>query len=69
MLTKPYPTDLYPLSNIHLAEHRTKPANMPDIAYSDWFELKGYQDVQAQFNVYGNVLPDDFQVSVLTGQA
>nr|KAG5709283.1 hypothetical protein BaRGS_018035 [Batillaria attramentaria] len=36
---------LYPLSHIHLAKYRTKPSNIPDYAWSDFGELRGYQDV------------------------
>lgn len=54
---------LYPQSRIHLAQHRTKPDGLPEIAWSAFNELRSFQDVAA-LNVeepYGPI-PDSFQV-------
>ncbi|KAK7098055.1 iduronate 2-sulfatase-like [Littorina saxatilis] len=61
-------TDLYPLSNIQLAPHRTVPPQMPPIAFSTFGELRKFEDIIA-LNVsmpYGPI-PEDYQLKLRQG--
>ncbi|KAK7097223.1 iduronate 2-sulfatase-like [Littorina saxatilis] len=60
--------DLYPLSNIHLAAHRTRPTAMPDIAFSSAGEIRAFQDVAAvPTTTSDKIFPDDFQKTLRRG--
>ncbi|PVD34394.1 hypothetical protein C0Q70_05666 [Pomacea canaliculata] len=61
-----YPAEfesLYPMSNIHLAEHRTRPENLTELAWSDFEEIRNYHDVSS-LSLIGpdHLIPDDFQL-------
>jgi len=39
--------DLYPTSSVHLPSNQYPPKNMPQIAWSNWGELRAYHDIAA----------------------
>ncbi|XP_076446233.1 iduronate 2-sulfatase-like [Babylonia areolata] len=57
--------DLYPRSKIHLAEHRTRPPHLPDIAWSQSGEIRSFGDIKA-LNITDpdGIIPDYYQYTM-----
>ena len=58
-------SDLYPLDSIQLPDlrSRTKPADLPDVAWNPWNDIRRRDDVAAAHPAFpfGPLLPDDYQ--------
>ena len=56
---------LYPLNKIKLAEFRSRPKNMPSVAWNPWLDLRKRDDIHAlNLSFPFDKIDDDFQVNI-----